>query len=150
MQITGKITNIVPDGSFNSAHGLVYKFKMSIDVDGTIQEGGINSKSQVYPMNVGDQILVESTTNQYGVNFKKVNPNFAGGSGQQQQQRPPQQQQQGGGQAPQSQEAPDWDKIARGKVTHGVVCGGIASGQLKCTSAEDVEMWSNLIMDAGE
>jgi len=76
MQITGQILNIVPNGTFNSAHGLVYKFNMTIKNgpnDGDELTGGINSKSQNYPMQVGEEITVESTTNNYGINFKKIN-----------------------------------------------------------------------------
>ena len=42
---------------------------------------------------------------------------------------------------------PDWDKIAEGKVRHGIICAGIQSGQLKCSSPEAVLYWTDLVMN---
>jgi len=143
MQLAGKITNIVPDGNYTAGSGkTIFTFQMSID-DGTgnIQTGQIGSVKNVYPLAIGADIIVNSTTNQHGTSFKKVNPQQQGGG--------QQQQQQGGRYSPPSQEQPDWDKIANGKCYCAVICAGIQSNQLECKTAEDVARWVDLMMSAG-
>ena len=144
MQITGNITNIAPDGSYEFKGNTIYTFQMSIDDgSGNIQTGQIGSKKNVYPANIGDEIIVNVTTNNHGTSFKKVNPNFNNGGGGGQQQAPRQQ----GGYTPPSQESPDWDKIARGKCACTVICAAIQSNQIDCKTAEDVERWVDFMMD---
>lgn len=55
--------------------------------------------------------------------------------------------------APQTQAKPDWDKIARGKVKHGVVTSAIIHDGLFDLTPEktvQIENLVNLIMDEGE
>lgn len=141
MQITGQITNIQPDGGYNGTHGYINTFQMTIQGQNGPVTGQIGSKSQVYPKNVGETITVELTSGQHGNRLKAINAQYANqGGGQQNQQQPHQN-------APQDrQDKPDWDKIAEGKVRHGVICAGIQSGQLVCTSEQNATAWVDFIM----
>lgn len=53
-----KITNIVPDGSFESAHGTLYAFTVTFD-DGTI--GNANAKAAKPPYSIGDMVGYDIT-----------------------------------------------------------------------------------------
>ena len=152
MNVSGTITAVVPDGNYVAGSGkTIFTYQMSID-DGTgnIVTGQIGSVKNIYPAAVGSQIEVISTTNQHGTSFKKApNPQFANqnqGGGRQQQN----QGNSGGGYSPPSQEAPDWDAIARGKCFCAVICAAIQSKQVKCTTAQEVEDWVNLMMAEGQ
>jgi len=96
------------------------------------------------------EIKVVNDNTKYAIQGRKYTirfPKGASGGGQQQQQ-PAQ-----GNQAPAAgyqNTGRDFEAEARGKVTHGVVCAGIQSLQLICKTAEEVEVWTNLIMDAGK
>ncbi len=93
MQKTGTIAQIVPDGGYQSQRGYIYTFQMTIQCpDGTF-EGQIGSKSEQYPLSVGQEIIVDMTNTQHGVRFKKINPQYAG----QNAQNTPQGRSQGGG-----------------------------------------------------
>ena len=77
MNKTGEIVQITRDGGYQSQNGFVNTFQMTIQCqDGTFT-GQIGSKSQVYPMAVGQQINVEVTNTEHGVRFKKFNPQYA-------------------------------------------------------------------------
>ncbi len=79
MTKSGTITQIVPDGGYQCANGYINTFQMTIQCsDGTFV-GQIGSKSQTYPIAVGQQISVEMTNTEHGVRFKKFNPQYAGG-----------------------------------------------------------------------
>ena len=100
MQIQGNITHIQPtqQGGYNctpqdSAPFYMYTFDMTVNGPSGPVTGEIGSKSQQYPMQIGEQIIVNSTTTQHGIKFKKVNPQYQGGG-----------QQQGGGQSQQNQQ----------------------------------------------
>ena len=82
--ISGTITNVVPDGGYQSQNGYVYTFQMAIQGPNNSLTGQIGSKSEVYPIPVGQPITVEATDTQYGMRFKKQqNPQYAGQSGKQ-------------------------------------------------------------------
>ncbi len=84
--INGTITSIVPDGGYDSRNGPVYTFQMTIQTNGGEQiTAQIGSKTQIYPIAVGQPIAVELTNTQHGPRFKKFNPQYAQ-QGQQQQQ----------------------------------------------------------------
>ncbi len=134
MQKTGKIVSIDPAGDYTGKFGLVYTFQMTIDSDAGPLTGEIGSKAQAYPMSAGQDITVEVTSGEHGTKFKKVNQQQVGG-----QQQPPQQRQ-----AP--QDKPDWDKIAEGKVRHGIVCAAIQSGQVVCADEQAVDAWVEYVM----
>jgi len=77
MTKTGQITQITPDGGYQSQRGYIYTFQMTIQCpDGTFT-GQIGSKSQVYPLGIGETINVDVTSTQHGVRFKKFNPQYA-------------------------------------------------------------------------
>ena len=89
MQISGTISNVVPDGGYNGTNGYISTFQMTIQCqDGKTFTGQIGSKSQTYPVGVGQPITVELTNTQHGVRFKKINPQY---QQQQQQYQQPQQ-----------------------------------------------------------
>jgi hypothetical protein len=77
MQLNGTIQNIVPDGGYQSQNGYINTFQMSVNTPTGLFTGQIGSKSQIYPLAIGQPILVEMTETQNGVRFKKVNPKFA-------------------------------------------------------------------------
>jgi hypothetical protein len=75
--ISGTIANIVPLGQYNSQNGVVFTFTMTInsELHGAVT-GEIGSKSNVYPMKIGENITVEVTQSDYGTRFKKINPQY--------------------------------------------------------------------------
>ncbi len=82
MNKTGQIVQITPAGGYQSQNGYINTFQMTLQCpDGTFT-GEIGAKSQQYPMNVGDTINVTVTNDQYGMKFKKFNPQYAGQGGQ--------------------------------------------------------------------
>lgn len=100
MQLQGNITSIQPTGGYQSQQGYIYTFNMGIQTPNGAYMGEIGSKSQNYPAKIGDAITVETKQDQYGMKFKKINPQFAKPQQQTQQQFQPQQPQQ-----PQAQQA---------------------------------------------
>lgn len=76
MQKNGTITAITPDGSYAGSGGTIYTFQMGIQCADGAFCGQIGSKSQTYPMNIGENIIVEMTNTQHGVRFKKINPQY--------------------------------------------------------------------------
>lgn len=77
MQLQGEITAIQSTGGYQTPNGYIYTFDMGIQTLQGAYCGQIGSKTEVYPANIGDQIIVEATQDQYGTKFKKVNPKFA-------------------------------------------------------------------------
>ena len=95
MQKTGKITNITPDGGYQGSNGYIYTFQMTVQCSDGAFTGQIGSKSQVYPLGVGQDITVDFTNTEHGPRLKKVNPQYEGqAGGQQRTQQPPQRPQQ--------------------------------------------------------
>lgn len=136
MQLSGIISAIQPAGGYASQHGYIYTFNMTIqDQQGQQYTGQIGSKSEQYPMQVGAPIVIESTTNQNGTSFKKIQQQQQG-----QRQNLPQ------GQPPAQQQGPSpYDKETEGKCICQVVTAGISSGQLKC-EPHHIRYWVELIM----
>ena len=77
MNLQGQITNIVPDGGYQSQNGYINTFQMTIQAPNGVFTGQIGSKSQVYPLAVGEQINVTATATEHGVRFKKFDPKYA-------------------------------------------------------------------------
>ena len=100
--ISGTIKNIEPDGGYQGQNGYIYTFQLTIRDGNKEATGQIGSKSQTYPVKVGEQISVEMTDTEHGVRFKKYNAQYAG---------------QGGGQTAGNQAQPgrDYDKENHGK-----------------------------------
>lgn len=98
MQYQGTIASVIPDGGYQSQNGWIYRFNMTINSQNGPVTGEIGSKTEFYPLQQGEQIVVTSTNDSHGTKFKKVNPGY-------QQQQPPQQGNQAGYQ-PQNQQVP--------------------------------------------
>lgn len=77
MQLQGNITAIEPTGGYQTPNGYIYTFNMAIETAQGSYMGQIGSKSEQYPANIGDAIIVEATQDKHGTKFKKVNPQFA-------------------------------------------------------------------------
>ena len=93
MQATGTIRSVFASqrGGYQPSQGAyVYTFDMEVDTPQGPVRGEIGSKSQPYPLAVGQPITVELTETDRGPRLKKINPQYAG----QQQQSTPQQRQQ--------------------------------------------------------
>lgn len=97
MTLEGIINNIVSTGGYPGNFGYMYTFNMTIDCQGKFHTGEIKSKSEVYPVAIGQPITVLQSTDQHGVKFQKQNPQYEN-----QDQQPPQPQPQ----APQPQPQP--------------------------------------------
>ena len=95
MQLQGTITSIIPDGGYQSQNGYINTFMMSINTPTGLYTGQIGSKTQVYPLVVGQPIIVEMSESNKGMRFTKVNPKFAGAAPKQQYTPPLPQQTQG-------------------------------------------------------
>lgn len=80
MQIQGNITSIVPDNGYQSRQGYIYTFQMGIQTPMGVYEGQIGAKTQIYPLGIGQPIIVEIIQSDKGIRFKKINPQFAGQS----------------------------------------------------------------------
>ena len=94
MQMSGTIKQIVADGGFQSQHGYLYAFQMTIECPEGLCTGQINSKSPTYPATIGQPITVEMENGQHGVKFTKLNPQYPQPTQQAPQQAPQQAQQQ--------------------------------------------------------
>ena len=145
MRIEGTVQSVAPDmvqdpqtgqmvhSGYQSRGGYIYNFQMTVTGQAGTVSGQIGSKSQTYPVAVGQPIIVEHSDSQYGPRLKKINPQYAGQ-----------------GQAPQAGQGGkpkvDWDKIARGKVLCNIVCAGIQSGQIVVTDKTAAEQWMEFIM----
>uniref|UniRef100_A0A6M3JHU5 Uncharacterized protein n=1 Tax=viral metagenome TaxID=1070528 RepID=A0A6M3JHU5_9ZZZZ len=145
MQLQGNITNIQPAGGYDSQGGWINTFMMTINTQQGQVTGQIGSKSQQYPMQIGEPITVESTTTQHGVKFKKINPQYQQWGGQQQQNQGQYQGQQQS-QGTQRGQQQNNDEKARGMVRHGVICAAIQRGQMKCETWGDVMTYTQFIM----
>lgn len=77
MQLQGNISAIEPTGGYQTPNGYIYTFNMAIETPQGSYMGQIGSKSEQYPANIGDAIIVEATQDKHGTKFKKVNPQFA-------------------------------------------------------------------------
>lgn len=88
---SGTIANIEANGGYQSQNGYISTFMLTLRNEEGQITGEIGSKSQQYPMAIGEPITVDIRTDQYGTKFKKVNPQY--------QQNAPQ----GGSQMPQNQ-----------------------------------------------
>lgn len=77
-QIQGTIVSVVPTQSvgYQIKNGYIYTFDMSIQTPQGVMTGEIGSKSQIYPLALGQQIIVEQTDSGQGVKFKKINPQY--------------------------------------------------------------------------
>ena len=137
MPVTGTIQSVfaTQEGGYQSQNGYIYTFDMTVNTPQGPVIGEIGSKTQPYPLAVGQPITVEVTQTDRGPRLKKINPQYAGQQGQ----GPPQQRQ------PQQANKPDWDEIARGKVRCNLVCAGIQSGQLSVTCPTDCNSWLDYI-----
>lgn len=141
MRIEGQITNIQPDGGYNSHNGYIFTFQMAIQASSGAYCGQIGAKTEIYPLQVGQPILVEATQDQHGWKFKKINPQY-----QNQNQNQVQQRQQGPPASPPQNAQPtyqpvpqdkprDYDRENHGKcftvLCEGVLQSGIAPMSLK-------------------
>ena len=79
---TGNITQIAPNGGYTGRNGYIYTFDMIIQTASGMVQGEIGSKSEMYPLNVGDEINFTTKQTDHGVKIKKVSPEYAGGGGQ--------------------------------------------------------------------
>lgn len=82
---TGKIISLQPTAevgyqSKDPKIGYIYTFNMSVQCPDGVVTGEIGSKTQVYPMKVGDEIKVEVNQTNYGVRLKKIT-DFKDGKG---------------------------------------------------------------------
>ncbi|MGR3292519.1 MAG: hypothetical protein ACUZ9M_00720 [Candidatus Scalindua sp.] len=77
MTKTGKIIGVTPDGGYQGKKGYIYTFQMTVQCPDGQVTGQIGSKSQTYPLVVGNDIMVEVTNTEHGVRLKKVNPQYA-------------------------------------------------------------------------
>ena len=124
---TGIIKQIQPNGGYQSQRGYIYTSMMTIDVAGEGQiTGEIGSKSDPYPMNVGDEITFDFTNTAHGTKFKKVNPQYAQG-----QQNAPQGQNSGNR---------DYDAENRGKCRTQFIKAAIIGGQIRCRDFVECDM----------
>jgi len=76
MQIQGKVTSVVASGGYQSQNGYIYNFQMGIQTPNGAYAGEIGSKSQTYPVGVGQEIIVETKETPHGTKFKKINPGY--------------------------------------------------------------------------
>ena len=79
MNKTGQIAGIIKKGGYQGRNGYIHTFNMTITFPDGQQVGEIGSKSENYPMNVGDEILVQITSDQHGTKFIRQNPAYEGG-----------------------------------------------------------------------
>ena len=108
--ISGKITRIVPQGGYNGRNGYIYTFDMTVQcAEGTVT-GEIGSKSEVYPLVVGDSITVEASQSDHGPRLKKINPEYSGQS------------------RGNKKDGRDYDKENRGKCRLNLIKATIVSG----------------------
>ncbi len=119
---------IQANGGYDSSHGYINTFLMTIDVLGEGQiTGEIGSKSVNYPLVVGNEINFEMKNTEHGFKFKKVNPQYAQGGSQQ-----------GGGQANAPQR--DYDAENRGKCRTQFVKAAIIAGQMSCRDFAECDL----------
>ena len=140
--ISGQITNIQPDGSFQGSHGMLYCWVMTVqDANGQQHTAGIRSKTQSYPLGVGSPINVDLSQTDRGPLFKKINP---------QQQQPMQYQapvqNMSAPQPMQQAQPPVQDEVVLGQVRMHVTCAAIKSGRLECFNPDDVLRYTEFIM----
>ncbi|KKK92302.1 hypothetical protein LCGC14_2704300 [marine sediment metagenome] len=105
--LTGKIVSVQPtaDGGYNGTNGWINTFTMTIQGPNAQVTGEIGSKSSPYPLTAGQEITVTAEQTQYGLKFKKINPQYSGRG------------QHGGGQANPEKE----ERIMRGNALNAVM-----------------------------
>ena len=79
--LTGKIVSVQPtaDGGYNGTNGWINTFTMTIQGPTAQVTGEIGSKKAPYPLVPGQEITVTAEQTQYGMKFKKINPQYSGG-----------------------------------------------------------------------
>lgn len=132
----GTIKAIQPNGGYQSQHGYINTFMMTIQTNEGQITGEIGSKSQQYPIGVNDPITVEIKNTTNGVKFKKINPEYAQGDSQ------------GYGQPAQGQSSGgrDYDAENRGKCRTQFIKAAIINGQITCGTFADVLMLTEFAM----
>lgn len=73
---SGTIANIEANGGYQSQNGYISTFMLTLRNEEGQITGEIGSKSQQYPMAIGEPITVDIRTDQHGTKFKKVNPQY--------------------------------------------------------------------------
>jgi len=159
MQIQGTITHIEPtqQGGYQSQGGYVYTYMMTINTQNGPVTGEVGSKSNPYPSQIGEQIIVESTTNQHGVKFKKVNPQYQNqGQSQGGYQQPQQQRHQQQRATQQQQPLPGPDATGRmiiAQVSAKIVAELMVGTELRFNSTVDMQNaindWFTAIINVG-
>lgn len=134
MLLTGTITRVEPP-DFSDKYGNQYQ-NIYIDAGNGELKGRIGCKKPYTQESIGSQGQWEceqasSPQGQYNKLKKHFDQPYQG----QQSTR-----QRG------TDDKPDWDAIAEGKVRHGVVCAAIQSGQVKVENIQDIEYWKNYII----
>ena len=79
MQITGQIVQLAPttEGGYTLQDGgYIYTFMMTVRGNNGDVTGEIGTKSQQYPLNIGDEIIVEVKNTKFGTKLKKINPGY--------------------------------------------------------------------------
>ena len=74
MNLQGTIKSVTPDGGYQGPNGWIYTYQMTINAADGPHTAEIGSKSEHYPLDVGDPNAVTVTETQHGVRFKKFNP----------------------------------------------------------------------------
>lgn len=136
--LTGTIKRIIstrdrrehPDeGGYSGTHGWVYTFDVTIQNPQGTLTGEIGSKTEQYPLVEGQEITVEPRRTEHGVKFKKINPQYSGGSSHRG-----------------KKDDVDWDKIAEGKVLCNMISAAITAGQIKCPDIRTAKYLTDVIM----
>lgn len=76
---TGTVATVTPtqDGGYqHTTAGWIYTFDMVVNTQEGQVGGEIGSKSQIYPVGVGQPITVDVTSGQHGPKLKKINPQY--------------------------------------------------------------------------
>jgi len=73
---TSRIKSVQPNGTFEGAHGLRYKWEIEL-MDGSVGEVVTISEGR---WNAGDEVEYEKTESQWGVKLKLQKPNMGGGN----------------------------------------------------------------------
>lgn len=138
MQLTGQITNVNPSGGYqHTTAGYIYTFQMTIQCADGPHTGEIGSKTEIYPIAVGQEISVEMTNSPHGPKFKKFNPQYP----QNTQQAPPQAAQ------PPKADSRDYDRENHGKCFYGFCEARVRSGvdpQALLSNRMELEAMANL------
>ena len=129
--VTGKIERLAPtaDGGYNGSHGYVYTFDMTVRcAEGTVS-GEIGTKSEKYPLNLGDSITVEAKQTEHGPRLTKINPQYSGGG---------QQRSSGGGN---SRNDENVDRSVAMSYAKDLVVAGVVQPAELFSAAQDILNW---------